>query len=184
MLNSATRILVIGLVLGISGCLLAPTPASAGSPQFTLFTDGTGWGSTNTSLTNPGPTLVVDQGDNVTLILNGTDGSNHAWYIDYDNNTHQNGAEPVSPQFRSTARSWNFTANTNGTYWYRDTRNPNAVGQITIRQPSGPGGLLGDSGTLVIALGAIIAFVAVIALLYFMMQRKSRVVKEPRKEQE
>src|SRR3989442_13748167 len=92
MINPATRILVVGLVLGIAACLLAQTPASAAAPVFTLWTDGTnGWSSTNTSFTNPGPPLAGDRGDNVTLALNGRDGADHVWFIDYNNDTRPTG---------------------------------------------------------------------------------------------
>src|SRR6266540_3998552 len=124
MLHSKTRLLVVSVILGLSACLLSPAPASAGSPSFTLFTNANdGWGSTNTSLTNPGPPLLVYQGDNVTLVLNGTDATNHNWFIDYDNDSRDDANEPKSLTFQDTAITWNFTADVNGTYYYRDRFN-------------------------------------------------------------
>ncbi len=172
MLPSNTRLLVASVVLGLSVCLLSPAPVSAGSPSFTLFTSvNDGWGSTNTSLNNPGPPLLVYQADNVTLALNGTDsGRNHNWFIDYDNDSRDDANEPNSPTFQDTAISWNFTASVNGTYFYRDRFNPTNAGQIEVRAGSPPPG--GIDNSVLIAIGAVVAFVAVVALLFWLMRKK------------
>jgi plastocyanin len=78
-----------------------------------------GWGFTNASITEPGPTLYLLAGVNVTLHLISADGQTHTWFIDYDNGTSPTGGEPASLQFQSTPIDFQFAPDRTGTFLYR-----------------------------------------------------------------
>lgn len=97
-----------------------------------------GWGYGANNTTNPGPHLFVSYGDTVQLTLVAADGLAHTWFLDYDNSTQPNGAEPSSPQF-SPGHSilWSFNATRIGTYVYRCQIHPTGMtGLITIAAPT------------------------------------------------
>lgn len=117
------------LVAGILGSLpLPPVPSSADDVSYTLYgSAASGWGFSDTSLTNPGPTLTVYRSDVVTLDLFASDTEPHNWFIDVNNNTKLDAGEPGSPDFNVPASenvTWNFTANLVGRYWYRCRYHP------------------------------------------------------------
>ncbi len=176
MRHSLSWIAVAGVVLAVAASLAGTPAASAADRTFTLYGDqNQGWRLPGGSFGNPGPALVVDAGDNVTLVLNATDGVNHNWFVDYNNDTGDDGAEPNSPVFRDAQISWNFTANRNGTFAYRDKFHPDAMmGWITVRQatspPATPGGNPGNP-FLAVA-GIVVAFLAILLALYFLTRRK------------
>jgi hypothetical protein len=93
---------------------------AATTRNFTLygsFVQG-GWGFTDTNITSPGPTIVVEQGDNVNLTLISKDGMQHRFLVSYTNTTTHNTGDPQSPDFTGTVNySFNAT-NTVGTYKY------------------------------------------------------------------
>ena len=134
MTTSVRRLLLATVAIAVAASLVAAGPARAADPTFSLtVNDPAGWGPWD-DLRNPGPTLSVDLGDNVTLLLNASDGSgNHRWFIDYDNDTTQDPGEPASPNFAGpTQISWNFTADRNGTFLYRDRFATNLTGTIEV----------------------------------------------------
>ncbi len=100
--------------------LPAGAHAAASSPKasnaFTLYGDASsGWGNTSTSLTNPGPTLYVYQGDDVSITLHAADsGMPHNWWIDFNGNNQIDSGEVSSPDFSSTTGPivFNFTVPT------------------------------------------------------------------------
>src|SRR3989475_11788233 len=118
----------------------APPAAAAGSPSIHLWMSRAGgWGTTNTSLQNPGPNLAVTLGDNVTLYLNGTDNRNHNWIIDFNNNSAVNANETnvSSPNFGRNPvveLKWNFTTYRIGTLVYPSRLDTNGIGSITISE--------------------------------------------------
>src|SRR5205823_6661776 len=92
------------LVAATLACLLFAassfaTPAAAGRDlTYQLYgSRNGGWGSTNTSLTTPGPLIEVEVGDNVTLNLTSLDGLSHRWFIDYNNNSAADASEVCRP---------------------------------------------------------------------------------------
>ncbi len=176
MRHSARWILVAGVLASLASLAGAPGAAAA-DVGFTLYGDATnGWRTPGTSFSNPGPSLAVDEGDNVTLVLNATDGVNHNWYIDYDNDSSDDGAEPNSPVFRDAEISWNFTADRNGTYVYRDKFHPDTMtGVITVRAatsppPTTPGG--NPANPFLAVAGVVAAFLAVLVVLVLLSRRK------------
>ena len=167
------------LVAASLACLLFAasafaTPAAAGrNLTYQLYgSRNGGWGSTNTSLTTPGPLIEVEVGDNVTLNLTSLDGLSHRWFIDYNNNSAADGSEPRSPNFANQVL-WNFTvSNVTGTFAYRSDRTAGPGddlatmwGNITIRAAGSSGGPLGANllliGGLVLVIVAVLAIAAV-----------------------
>jgi FtsP/CotA-like multicopper oxidase with cupredoxin domain len=176
-------VVAVALACALLASTVLSTRAAAGSPTITLFgSHGAGWGLNSTSLTSPGPPLVVDQGDNVTLILDSTDQRTHTWYIDYNNNSTRNTGEPISPSFPAggsggPALKWNFTADRNGTFRYRSSRGQDGAmwGNITIR-PAGSGSpFLGLNTSVLILVGVAAVIVAVLVIA----ARSWRHTKEP-----
>jgi len=162
------------LVAATLACLLFATfayatPGAAGrNLTYQLYGSRSGgWGSTNTSLTTPGPLIEVEVGDNVTLNLTSVDvGRNHNWFIDYNNNSAVDANETYSNSgtFR-THVEFNFTVgNQTGTFAYRSRFNGdgNMWGNIMIRAAGSSAGGLG--GNLLLIGGLVLVIVAVLAI--------------------
>ena len=104
---------------GMMGLITIAAPT-----HYTLYGNAlTGWGFNATSQSAPGPTLVVQEGVNVTLTLYSADGTFHTWFIDYDNSSSVNGAETQSPEFGGPGNpnplNYTFQATQAGTFAYR-----------------------------------------------------------------
>ncbi len=114
--------LAIGVAIVMSPGGQALTPAPLAPVSFTLHGSASqGWGFTSTSITSPGPTISVDQFDEVTLRLEGMDSPRHNFYVDYNGNrAPDRPEEPVSPDFRNSTGpiTYPFTANVAGTFTY------------------------------------------------------------------
>ena len=168
--------LVVSLAFALLAASLFAPPAAAANVEIKLWgSTADGWGRTNTSLSIAGPELSATVDDNVTMVLNSTDGRNHNWFIDYNNDSAVDANEPSSPNFRDTELRWNFTADTNGTFVYRSRFQPDDAsmwGNITI-QPAGgtttppPGG---DNTVLIVA-GVVVIVIAVLAVAAIFMRR-------------
>src|SRR2546425_3833467 len=161
-----TIVLMVGLAFVLSVPLAFSTRGAAAVVSILLWMSRAGgWGTTNTSLKIPGPDLTVTQGDNVTLNLTGLDNRNHNWFIDYNNNSAVNGGEPSSPTFTGSGLPApgpsNFTADKNGTDYYRSPFDPNAGGNITIQPKSAGGGLFGAGNTGPIVVGGAVIILSV-----------------------
>ena len=108
--------------ISMTGFITISTPT-----HYTLYGDAQrGWGLNATNITNPGPTLVVQAGANVSLTLYAADSTFHSWFIDYQNATGVSSGDPNSPYFGSHYSSpvpnplnWSFTADRAGTFIYR-----------------------------------------------------------------
>jgi len=177
-----TIILMVGLAFVLSVPLaFSTTAAAADVPIHLWMSRAGGWGTTNTSLGIPGPDLTVTVGDNVTLYLNGTDGRNHNWFLDFNNDSAVNANEQnvSSPTFRNTEVKWNFTAYRNGTFVYRSRLDTNVWGNITIKPAAAGGGLFGADNTVLIVVGVVIIIIAVLAVATMYMRRSKKPRKEP-----
>src|SRR6267143_1903843 len=100
-----------------------PRTQPQSSVTFTLFgriLAPAGWGTTSTTVGSPGPDLVVDPGETVTVKLASADGVTHNFGVDYNNdNVCEPSTEPCSPNFGSSQISFTFTATTvPGNYTY------------------------------------------------------------------
>src|SRR6266581_454108 len=95
-----------------------------------------GWGFSNSTIREPGPTLVVLWGTNVTLTLIGHDLADHTWFIDYNNDSGVSQGEPVSPIFNSPVGRvvvWPFIAGQTGNWTYRCGIHPTSMsGTVSI----------------------------------------------------
>ena len=182
MRNRIERILLVTAVFALAGALAWTPPAAAGNVTFTLYGDNTnGWGFTASTETNPGPALSATVGDNVTLVLRSTDGNTYRWYLDVNNDSTRQGTEPRSPNFGTNAVTWNFTANTVGTFRYRAQSDPAAMwGMFTVSNvttqppPSGGGTPLQLDTTLMIVIGVVLGFVAVLVVAGAVSRKKQQ----------
>ncbi len=100
-IRSATLSLTLLLPLAL---LVFPAPrAAADVVEITLYGRDLpvpGWSLTPGEETDPGPTIVVNLGDEVRLRLLGEDGSPHVFYIDYNGNGLPTfNQEPISQEF-------------------------------------------------------------------------------------
>lgn len=99
-----------------------------------------GWSTSPGAEAEPGPTIIVDVGDNVTLSLTSEDGLPHAFWVDYDAGS---GAfpdidpdEPHSTMFSTTNISYTFMARREGQFtYYCDLHYPAMFGTFVVRSP-------------------------------------------------
>ena len=102
------------LVSPASGSAVVPTVQKE-SADFTLYGETAGgWGNSTTTLSNPGPTLYVYQGENVSITLYAGDNIPHNWFIDFNGNNRVDAGEVSSPDFSSSTNAvvFNFTVPT------------------------------------------------------------------------
>lgn len=167
---SAKRMVLALLVaaLAIGFVSVAATPARAASDSFTLYGSFTnGWGNSSTSETTPnGPTLVVAQGDTVSITLHSTDGVTHEFFIDFNGDKAPSAGEPTSAQFNTTTTVPTFTANQAGTFTYycyfheTSMKGTFVVTGSTSPGPTGYGGASGDSTLLLLGLVLVVVVAA------------------------
>jgi hypothetical protein len=70
-------------------------------------------------MTSPGPTIVVEQGDNVSLTLISNDGYIHLFFVSYTNASSPSPSDPQSPPISVNTVYFHFNATNNvGTYTY------------------------------------------------------------------
>ncbi len=105
-------------------------------PVITLYgSQLSGWGLSNNTTRNPGPTLYMLYGTNLTIHLVSLDGPrvSHTWFVDYNDDGASSG-EPSSSLFNSTApTTYVFTPGGTGNYTYRCAIHPTIMtGQIVI----------------------------------------------------
>ena len=145
---------------------------AGGRPRaFTLVGDAAdGWGPDARNVTNPGPVLVTNVGDTVTLTLIGNDSALHNWFIDYDNDTIDDPEEPDSDDFQGVGDTVTFTfvPDRAGTWTYRCRIHPTTMtGLLVVRGTPTDGGPSGFRIDLIQAiLLATIAFVLLFAAGY------------------
>lgn len=127
-------ILVI-LLVGLFSLAFEVRDVKAATRNFSLFgAFNQGWGFTSTSITSPGPTISVDQGDLVNLTLTSQDGFLHQFFVDYNGNSVHDAGEPESASFTATT-NFSFTADTNGTFTYRCAIHPSVMyGTFKVNQ--------------------------------------------------
>jgi len=98
----------------------------------------TGWNNTQ-----PGPTITVNLYDDVKLTLVSTDGLSHQFHVDYSGNGVPDPGEPLSPVFRTPAITYEFIANTPGTFTYYCTIHPVTMVGTFIVNPTPTSTLIG-----------------------------------------
>ena len=100
---------------------IGPHPAKAVTiTLYASFTAPVGWGRGPNNITEPGPTLTVQQGDVITFQLFSNDTMPHQLIIDVDNSHSNSTGDGWSYQFSSktTAATFTYTASTAGTFAY------------------------------------------------------------------
>ena len=143
----------------------------AAPTHYTLYGDAAlGWGFSPKNITNPGPSLLIQTGVNVTLTLYGADQTFHTWFIDYQNATAVSAGDPESPDFGGPYQNpINFTyqADHAGTFMYRCgihlttmTGVIVVVGTTTAAAPTGLGIAL-IPGIMVIVIVGVLVLAAV-----------------------
>lgn len=112
----ATMLIIVSVAVAASQAYSAK---AASTRSFTLYGSyNQGWGFNASSITSPGPAIVVEQGDSVNLTLIGNDGFTHRFFVSYTNASSANSTEPQSSDFTTTL-SYQFNATTAvGTYTY------------------------------------------------------------------
>src|SRR5207253_2238313 len=94
---------------------IGPRPSKAVPiTLYASFTAPAGWGQGPNNITEPGPTLTVQQGDAVTFQLFANDSTTHQLIIDVDNSHSNTSGDGWSYPFSSktTAATFTYTANT------------------------------------------------------------------------
>jgi FtsP/CotA-like multicopper oxidase with cupredoxin domain len=120
---------IIVLLLAAVAATQVFTVKAAATRNFTLYGAYTsGWGFTATTITSPGPTIVVEQGDTVNLTLISNDGIAHSFFVSYTNASSPGTGDPWSDDFGSKAVNFQFAAtNTVGTYKYHCYYHPDPM---------------------------------------------------------
>lgn len=167
----ALAFVVAALAVGFVS-VAAPTARAASVPISLYGAASSGWGTSSTTESNPGPTLTVAQGDSVTITLHSTDGVEHQFFIDYNNNGRFDSGEPESPTFTSTT-SFTFTASQAGTFNYYCFFHPGSMKGTFVVQGTGASTGGGMTNTLLIV-GIIIVVVVVIGIAVLVARRRSK----------
>ncbi len=109
--DTLSALLVVLTVAGFFGQPLDVRQAAAASLPIhrTFWLKGhyiLGWNNTS-----PGPFISTVSGDSVTMMLIGTDGFTHSWFLDFNNNliVDPNETATASPDFFSTTMYLNYT---------------------------------------------------------------------------
>jgi hypothetical protein len=159
--------MVVLLVAGSVFAPLAATGAEEPDPRPTYASEmwggltPQGWGLTQFTITNPGPTITVTPGERVDLTLNSVD-TIHQWFLDYNGDNITDPGEPLSAVFGPSPGGIVFTFNarlTPGAFWYscnvhgwgtqrgRFIIAGNAPPTVTIAQPPGTPALTWSGGS-------------------------------------
>jgi plastocyanin len=127
------RATLICAMLGLSMLTVAVLPVGASVDNYRLFGSASqGWGFTPGSISSPGPTITVTQGDLVNLTLTSQDGFTHRFFVDYNGNGAPDPGEPASPSFSGTI-NFQFNATTSGTFTYFCQFHPGVMhGKFTV----------------------------------------------------
>lgn len=144
------------------------------------FTDG--WGTTSTTITQPGPTIYIDEGDTIVFSLYAEDSVAHILVIDFDRDGSQDTGEPASGQFSSptTATTFSWLADRDGTFqYYCGVHGAGAQnGTLVVNASSAPPPAPAGDNTLLIV-GGIVVVVVVVAAAAVMMRRKPKGPAQP-----
>ena len=170
-------IVASGLAAPALGAMSSIGPRPSKAVTITLygsFTAPAGWGQGPNSITEPGPTLTVQQGDVVTFQLYSNDTMAHQLIIDVDNSHSNTSGDGWSYQFSSktTAATFTYTANTAGTFAYFCNIHGYSVqrGTFVVNAAPAPAG----DNTLLIVGGVIVVVVVIGVAAAAMRMRKKK----------
>ncbi len=156
-----------------------PTPSAARTiTLYGSFNAPAGWGWTANNITEPGPTLTVNQGDVLTFHLFSNDTMTHQLIIDLDNSHSNTTGDAYSAQFSSktTATVFVYTANQAGTFDYFCNIHGYAAqhGSLVVQATGGGGTPPPASDNTVLIIGSVIIVVAIVAVAAAMMMRRKK----------
>jgi len=121
-----------------------------------------GWGFDQSTMSIPGPTIVVEQGDTVNLTLISIDGITHIFFVSYTNHSSPSSGDPESPSFSGTINFHFVATSTVGTYTYYCANHPTFMyGTFQVV----PTGTIPEFQPLML-LSLLVASTAVVALVY------------------
>src|SRR5437870_13825925 len=172
-------IVASGLAAPALGAMSSIGPRPSKAVTITLygsFTAPAGWGQGPNSITAPGPTLTVQQGDVVTFQLYSNDTMAHQLIIDVDNSHSNTSGDGWSYQFSSktTAATFTYTANTAGTLTYFCNVHGYNVqhGTFVVNAAPAPPAPAGDNTLLIV--GGVIVVVVVIGVAAAAMRMRKK----------
>ncbi len=152
------------------------------APTFTLwgsYSPVNGWGLANNSITQPGPTLNVSQGQTVTVDLFSADGIGHTFYVDFAKSGSTSG-NTVSATFNGTHPvRFSFVASAAGNFTYAcGIHGQNSMSGVlhVAAQPAPPSGP--DYTVYAVAI-VVIVIVAIVAAVFIRRKPKSPPAQPP-----
>jgi len=159
-----SAVLIFATLIGMA-CLANLIHEVGSSPAVNITLYGSfdkGWGLTSGSINGPGPTITVNQNDNINLTLISNDsGITHKFFVSYDNTTTPTASDPQSPDFTTTV-TIHFIANVTGTFKYYCLFHPDVMKGIFIVK----------SGVPEFSNDAIILFLVATTLVAIMLVKK------------
>ena len=117
-MHRALGIGVLVIVASFGALFAAAPPARAANVYLHLYASTAGWSNTSGTETNPGPTIVTNSTDVVTLNLTSDDGQPHTFLLDYNGNNNSQPWEPTSSTFSVTGATLVFSSAPPGRYFY------------------------------------------------------------------
>ncbi len=118
--------------------LMTPTLAAIRYPLW--GSAGDGWGLHPDDTSTPGPTLLAAAGTWMSVTLRGNDTLVHSWFVDYDNDSLRDSAEPSSPDFQGPGPvTFDFFVDRIGNYTYRCRFHPFTMAGVLEIRPSSLG---------------------------------------------
>jgi plastocyanin len=176
----AVALVASALAVPLAGASSITGPRPAKAVAITLhasFNAPTGWGLGANNITEPGPTLTVNQGDVITFSLFSNDTMPHQLIIDLDNSHSNSTGDGWSYPFSSktTAATFIFTASTAGTFAYFCNIHGYSVqhGTFVVNMVSTPPPPAADN-TLLIVGGIIVVVIVVAGAAAAMRMRKKK----------
>src|SRR5256885_6407470 len=122
-----------------------------------------GWGRGPNNITEPGPTLTIQQGDVVPFQLFANDSMAHQLIIDVDNSHSNTSGDGWSYQFSSktTAATFTYTADTAGTlgHFYNVPRHTAQQGTFGVNPAPAPPPPAGGNTPLIVGAGGVLGVV-------------------------
>ena len=150
------------------------------APTYTLFGNAvSGWGTSNTSISTPGPALQAKVGTPVTLELVSADGQEHSFFLDLNGNGAHDSGEPLSPNFGGSNPHviiWTFTPTQAGNISYRCAFHPTImIGTMSVAASGGV-----DYAIYIVVI-VIIVVLAVVVTIVVRRRPKAPTQQEPPK---
>jgi len=159
-----------GLTLAVTGA--PPVPALYGTLE-------DGWGLGPANITNPGPTLLVSEGDTLSVTVVGYDGAFHYLYVDLNGNGRPDPGEPRSDEVFGSFRVLNITAPAGVYAYYCGNHQTEMHGTLRVTAMGDGGGEKPGMPGWVVPLIVLFILVGVPLLVLLFRRARSRKEEEP-----